>query len=83
MSRDRLLRAVNVSQECMGNLFITPLPLLKLLKWAREPGMTRMDQAFEEMRTIMTKVIQVGGIIANRNCPQCGHKGLCRITGSS
>lgn len=70
MSRDRLLQAVNVSQECMGNVFITPLPILKLLKWAREPGMHRMDRSFEEMRSIMTKVIQVRRHSKDNAAPQ-------------
>lgn len=69
MSRDRLLHAVNVSQECMGNVSITPLPILRALQWAREPGMARMDRAFAEMRTIMTKVIQVSTTPPRCNTP--------------
>eukprot|EP00245_Coleochaete_scutata_P018247 TRINITY_DN938_c0_g1_i1.p1 TRINITY_DN938_c0_g1~~TRINITY_DN938_c0_g1_i1.p1 ORF type:complete len:640 (+),score=112.42 TRINITY_DN938_c0_g1_i1:319-2238(+) len=56
--RDKLLVAVNESQELMGKVFITPAPLLRMLRSLGEPGMKKMDQAFDDMQRIMTKVVQ-------------------------
>eukprot|EP00897_Mesotaenium_endlicherianum_P009449 jgi/Mesen1/8532/ME000482S07990 len=55
---DALLEAVNESQALMGRLFITPLPVLRLFKWAREPGMRRLDCSLSTMEHIMMKTIQ-------------------------
>eukprot|EP00850_Spirogloea_muscicola_P015455 SM000118S25598 [mRNA] locus=s118:217470:221209:- [translate_table: standard] len=56
--QDRLLMAVNESQQLMGNVFITPLVVLRALRALKEPGMVRMDNALNEMRSIMTNLIQ-------------------------
>jgi cytochrome P450 len=57
---DSLLAHINAAQAAMGLLFITPLPALRALLEAREPGMASLQRALEGMHT------QVAPIIAAR-----------------
>ncbi|CAI5955479.1 unnamed protein product [Closterium sp. NIES-64] len=55
---DELLGAVNESQQLMANVFITPLPVLQLLRRFGEPGMLRLDAAMKAMERVMMGVIE-------------------------
>ncbi|CAI5482744.1 unnamed protein product [Closterium sp. Yama58-4] len=55
---DELLGAVNESQQLMANVFITPLPVLQLLRKLGEPGMLRLDAAMKAMEKVMMGVIE-------------------------
>ncbi|CAI7819201.1 unnamed protein product, partial [Closterium sp. NIES-54] len=55
---DELLGAVNESQQLMANVFITPLPVLQLLRRLGEPGMLRLDAAMKAMERVMMGVIE-------------------------
>lgn len=54
---DRILHDINVAQDSMGKVFVTPLPLLELMSKLKVPVMTRMEESFADMKTAMMPVI--------------------------
>jgi len=55
---DRILHDINVAQDMMGKVFITPLPILKLMSRFKVPLMVDMEEAFEDMRVAVMPVIR-------------------------
>lgn len=68
-SGDTLLRHVNAAQAAMGALFITPLPLLKVLSALRLQPVAGLDDSLEGMRR------EVAPIIAQRRAALLGSPG--------
>ncbi|GLI63266.1 hypothetical protein VaNZ11_006170 [Volvox africanus] len=56
--QDRLLWAVNTFGEVLAEIFITPLPLLRILDWVGFPHLRRLDEAVSIMRQTMLDVVQ-------------------------
>ncbi|GLC47259.1 hypothetical protein PLESTB_001835900 [Pleodorina starrii] len=55
---DRVLWAVNTFGQVLADIFITPLPLLRLLDALGLPHLRRLDEAVGVMRAAMLEVIQ-------------------------
>jgi len=58
LDEDRLLDTINGTGDLMGKIFITPLPILRVLQKIKEPGVTSLEAQLKEMREIVTPVIQ-------------------------
>jgi hypothetical protein len=58
-STDRLLWAVNTFGTVLAEVFITPMPLLRLLKALGFPQLRQLDTAVATMREAMLGVIHV------------------------
>ncbi|KAK3267371.1 hypothetical protein CYMTET_24065 [Cymbomonas tetramitiformis] len=55
---DRVLHDINVAQDIMGRVFVTPLPVLKALRAMRAPFMITMENAFADMKDAVMPIIQ-------------------------
>lgn len=74
MPTDRILHDINTAQDQMGKVFITPLPMLKMLSEMRAPFMVKMEDAFADMRQAVMPIIrarrremQAGGDAERKN----------------
>ncbi|GIL78304.1 hypothetical protein Vretifemale_7752 [Volvox reticuliferus] len=56
--QDRVLWAVNTFGEVLAEIFITPLPLLRILDRVGFPQLRRLDEAVSIMRQAMLDVVQ-------------------------
>ena len=54
---DRILHNINVAQDAMGKIFITPLPVLRWLRSVGFPLIVRMEDAFADMRAAVEPLI--------------------------
>eukprot|EP00899_Mesostigma_viride_P023217 jgi/Mesvir1/407/Mv11298-RA.1 len=58
MEEGALVKAINETQHIMGSVFITPLPILKVLKVLKYPPLMKMKEAFQVIRREMTQIIE-------------------------
>lgn len=58
VKEDILLDTINRSGDLMGKIFITPLPILRVLQKINEPGVADLEKQLRDMRTLVTPVIQ-------------------------
>eukprot|EP00240_Pyramimonas_obovata_P000733 CAMPEP_0118932954 /NCGR_PEP_ID=MMETSP1169-20130426/10801_1 /TAXON_ID=36882 /ORGANISM="Pyramimonas obovata, Strain CCMP722" /LENGTH=583 /DNA_ID=CAMNT_0006875663 /DNA_START=463 /DNA_END=2215 /DNA_ORIENTATION=+ len=64
---DRILHNINVAQDKMGKVFITPTPILKMMSKLRMPIMVEMEDAFGDMEKVVMPLIH-----ARREALQAG-----------
>eukprot|EP00775_Hariotina_reticulata_P002129 gene2129-2448_t len=69
---DRLLWAVNAFGEVLAEVFITPMPLLRLMHMLGMPHLRNLDEAVAIMRAAMLEVIQERrlALAEGKNVPQ-------------
>jgi len=54
---DKIMHNINVAQDAMGKIFITPMPMLRWLRSVGFPLIVRMEDAFAEMRAEVEPLI--------------------------
>uniref|UniRef100_A0A7R9TQY4 Cytochrome P450 n=1 Tax=Prasinoderma coloniale TaxID=156133 RepID=A0A7R9TQY4_9VIRI len=77
---DELLDAYNLSSEIMGQLFITPVPLLKLASALGVPKVVQLEESYETLERVgMSIVDQRRAVLAERAERDGGIKAECLL----
>lgn len=70
-SEDRLLWAVNTFGQILADIFITPMPLLRVLDRLGLPHLRQLEEAVDTMRSSMLAVIEVGQLPPMKHVVHC------------